>query len=159
MVRGRNRLPILTFVAVLVILHFLLRVGLGLGELAPDLLVMALLLAARELRAGSAAALGLVLGILEGSVIPFALGSLPVVFTVLGYLGSRTRELFAGDSLVFLALYLFVGKWAADVLLHVLTGAALRTGGVSALLFVSPLAALYLVAVGLLAVSMYRAVS
>lgn len=158
MARGRSRLPILIFVAVLVILHFLLRVGLGLGELAPDLLVLALLLAARELRAGTAAALGLVLGILEGSVIPFALGALPVVFTLLGYLGSRTRELFAGDSLVFLALYLFVGKWVADVLLQLLTGTALRTGGVSALLLISPLAALYLAAVGLLAVSMYRAV-
>ena len=40
------------FIAVLVVLHFVLRVGLGLDQLAPDLLVVALLLAARAAAAG-----------------------------------------------------------------------------------------------------------
>lgn len=155
--RGRGRLGLLLLVAVLVVLHFLLRIGLGLGQLAPDLLVLALLLAAREMRAGAAAALGLALAILEGAVVPFAMGALAIVFTVLGYLGARTREVFPSDSLVLLAIYLFVGKWVADVLLHLLAGRLIHPGGPSTLLLISPLAALYLALAGLLVTSVYRA--
>jgi cell shape-determining protein MreD len=155
----RGRLGLVILVVVLVVLHFLLRVGMGFGELAPDLLILSLLLVAREVRAGTAAAVGLVLGILEGSLLPFALGSVALVFTLMGYLGARTRELFSGDSLVLLALYLFVGKWVTDALLYLFAGAVFRPAGLSTLLFISPLAALYVMVAGLLAVSAYRAVS
>jgi hypothetical protein len=157
--RGRGRLWLGLIVLVMVILHFLLRIGLGLGDLAPDLLVLSVLFAAREMRASSAAALGLGLAVLEGSVIPFAMGALAVVFTLLGYLGARTRDLFASDSLVLLAIYLFVGKWVADVLLHLLAQRAIHPGGASTLLLISPLAALYLALTGLLVTSVYRALT
>lgn len=157
--RGRGRLALALLVVVLVVLHFLLRIGLGLGELAPDLVVLTLLLAAREMRAGAAAALGFVLGILEGAIIPFAMGSLAITFTLLGFLGARSRDLFSSDNLVLLALYLFVGKWLADVLVHVLSRSAFYPGGFSSLLLLSPLAALYVAAAGLLAVSVYRALT
>jgi hypothetical protein len=157
--RSGGRLALLIFVAVLVVLHFLLRIGLGLGEMAPDLLVLALLLAAREMRAGSAAALGLVLAILEGSLIPFGIGVFAVVFTLVGYLGARTRDLFGSDSLVLLAIYLFVGKWVADALLHLLSFRLVQPGGLSALLLISPLAALYLALAGVLTISVYRALT
>lgn len=159
MPRGRGRLALALLVVVLTVLHFLLRIGLGFGEMAPDLLVMALLLAAREMRAGAAAALGLALGVLEGAVVPFALGAIAIVFTVVGYLGSRTRDLFAGDNLVLLAVYLFVGKWLADLLLHLLAGRLVHPAGASTLLLISPLAALYLALTGLLVTSIYRALS
>jgi cell shape-determining protein MreD len=157
--RGRGRLAIIVLVVVLVVLHFLLRIGLGLRDLAPDFLVLALLLAARDMRAGAAAALGLVLGILEGAIVPFAMGALAVVFTALGYLGARTRELFASDSLILLAIYLFVGKWVADVLLHLLAGRLIHPAGPSTLLLISPLAALYMALAGILVTSVYRALT
>jgi cell shape-determining protein MreD len=157
--RGRGRLGLVFLVGVLVLLHFLLRVGMGWGELAPDLLVLALLLVAREVRAGTAAGVGLLLGILEGALLPFALGSVALVFTLIGYLGARTRELFSSDSLVLIAIYLFIGKWVADALLYLFAGAVVRPAGLSTLLFISPLAALYVMVAGLLAISAYRAVS
>jgi hypothetical protein len=157
--RGRGRLALFLLVVVLVVLHFLLRIGLGLGELAPDLLVLALLLAAREMRAGAAAGLGLALAILEGAIIPFAIGALAVVFTLIGYVGARTRDLFGGDSLVLVGIYLFVGKWGADILLHLLAGRLIHPGGPSTLLLISPLAALYLALTGILAASVYRALN
>ncbi len=144
------------FVAALVVLHFVLRIGLGWGHLAPDLLVMALLIAARDMRPGRAAGLGLLLGILDGAVIPFALGGSAMALTVLGYLGARTRDLVAGESLLFLALYLFVGKWLFDVLLHLFTGAIVQPHATS-LVLISPLAALYAAVVGVFAMSIYRA--
>ena len=45
-------------VALLVVTHFLLHLGLGIGVAAPDLLTVAVLLSARRMRGWSAAALG-----------------------------------------------------------------------------------------------------
>jgi cell shape-determining protein MreD len=153
--RPGSRGPLIALVIVLVVLHFVLRVGFGLGQLAPDLLVVAVLLAARELRAGSAAALGLVLGVLDGAVIPLSLGSSALVLTVLGYLGARTRDFVATDSLGFLALYLFMGKWLFDALLYVVSGAILRPD-FSSLLLISPLAAIYAAIAGVIAFAAWR---
>jgi rod shape-determining protein MreD len=144
------------FIAILVVLHFVLRIGLGYAQLAPDLLVVALLLAARETRAGAAAGLGLVLGTLDGALVPASLGASALVMTLLGFFGARTRQFFAGDNYVFLALYLFVGKWLYDTLIYLVTGDLFRSG-VSYLLVVSPLAALYAAAAGLVVLAAYRA--
>jgi hypothetical protein len=144
------------FVAVLIVLHFLLRVGLGYEQLAPDLLVVALLLAARQLSAGLAAGLGLFIGILDGALVPFALGASALALTVLGFVGSRSRELFSGENYLLLAAYLFLGKWTFDTILFVATGDLFRTGA-SYLLLVSPLTAVYAAAAGLISVTVYRA--
>jgi cell shape-determining protein MreD len=144
------------FIVILVVLHFILRLGLGLGHLAPDLLVVALLLAAREIRAGWAAGLGLVLGIIDGSMVPFNLGASALALTIIGFLGARSRELFSGDNYLFLALYLFVGKWLYDTLLYLVTGDLFSSGAVY-LLLISPLTALYAAAAGVVALAAYRA--
>ena len=144
------------FIVVLVILHFVLRVGLGLDQLAPDLLVVSLLLAAREIRAGAAAGLGLVLGVLDGSMVPFNLGISALVLTALGFVGARSREIFSGESYVFLALYLFAGKWLYDILLALLTREIFRAGAMEYLVM-APMTALYAAAAGVVAMAVYRA--
>ena len=53
---GRVGVGFWVFVTLLIVLHFLLRVGLGYEQLAPDLLVVALLIAARQLQAAMTAA-------------------------------------------------------------------------------------------------------
>lgn len=152
------RWPMVFFIFLLVVLHFVLRIGLGLGPLSPDLLVVAVLLAAREMRAGAAAGLGLLLGILDGAVVPYAMGASAVVLTVLGYLGSRTRNFVVGDGLAFLALYLFAGKWLFDLLLFVVADPA--TGReIASLLLISPFAAVYAAIAGILLVASYRVVT
>lgn len=146
------------FIAILVILHFVLRVGLGYNQLAPDLLVIALLLASRQLSAGWAAGLGLLLGVLDGALVPFALGASALALTVLGFIGARSRDFFSEDNYFLLAVYLFAGKWLFDLLLFFVTGDLFRSGG-SYLLLVSPMAALYAAASGLLGLAIYRAFS
>lgn len=155
---GTARWGFWLFVVLLVVLHFVLRVGLGFQQLVPDLLVVALLLAARELRAGPAAGLGLLLGVLDGAVVPFSMGASAVVLTILGFLGARSRDLFSGDNYLLLAAYLFAGKWLFDTLLFLVTGDMFRAGA-SYLLIVSPLTALYAAAAGLVGLSVYRAFS
>jgi cell shape-determining protein MreD len=144
-------------IGLLVILHFVLRIGLGLGALAPDLLVVALLIAARRMRAGSAAGLGFAFGLLEGAMVPVKYGASAFVLVILGYLGARSRDLVASDGAVFIALYLFVGKWLFDILLAVITGTIFRPTAVN-LLLLSPLEALYAAAAGVIAVALYRLV-
>jgi rod shape-determining protein MreD len=149
------RIGFWVFVAVLVVLHFVLRVGLGFDELAPDFLVVALLLAAREMRAGFAAGLGLLFGVLDGAIVPITLGASALALAILGFLGARSRDLFSGDSLAALAIYLFAGKWIFDLLFFLITGNAFRPGA-SYLVLISPLAALYATAVGLVGLAIYR---
>ena len=153
---GRVGWGFVVFMAILITLHFLLRVGLGYEQLAPDLLVVALLLAARQLPPGSAAGFGLVLGIIDGALAPFAMGASALALTIIGFVGARSRDLFSEDNYILLALYLFVGKWVFDLILFVGTREIFRAGA-TYLLLVSPLTALYAAAAGLIGLAVYRA--
>ncbi len=153
------RWALAAMVVALVVAHFVLRVGYGLGGVVPNLLVIAVLLAAREMRPGSAAGLGLLLGLLEGSVVAATLGASALVLVVLGYLGARSREWLESDGFLPLALYLFVGKWLYDALLFLVLEVKFQAPPVSSLLLVSPLAALYAALVGTLVMAAYRTVA
>lgn len=152
-----RRWPFVLFIVVLVALNLLLRIGLGLGFWAPDLLTIALLLAARRMSAGWASGTGLAMGLIRDSVNLTTFGSDAVVMTALGYLGSRTRDYFVGDSVFFLALYLFLGKWLHDVLYFLVGGAVGVEDPVSTLIVEAPITAAYSALAGLMAYSAYRA--
>ena len=113
-------------VAALVFLHFLLHVGLGYGRGAPDLLTIGLLLAAREVGLGAGATVGLLFGLLEDALSVLAFGANAVAMTVVGILGAFTRDLFVGDSLLFVVSYFFVGKWMRDFVHWVMVGEEVR---------------------------------
>ena len=144
------------FIAGLVVLHFVLRVGLGLGVLAPDLLVVALLLASRRLRPGGAAGLGFVLGVLEGSANPTVFGAASLALSIVGYLGSRSREWLAGDDPVTMVAYFFVGTLLYEALLYLLLALMGAGGSAMALAIPALFASLYAAAVGLGASALYR---
>jgi len=113
-------------VAALLVLHFVLHVGFGYGRGAPDLLTIALLLAAREVGLGGAAVVGLFFGLLEDALSVLAFGANTVAMTVTGILGALTRDLFVGDSMLFVVSYFFVGKWLRDFIHWVMVGQELR---------------------------------
>ncbi len=145
-----NRSLVLWGVAFLLpILHFLLHVGFGLGARAPDLLTVGLLVLARELRTGAAAGAGFTLGLLEDAFSILAFGANAVVLTVVGILGSRSRDLFVGDSLVFLASYLALGTWVRFALHWVVAGEEVRGDATRVLLLEAPVAGVYAAAVGM----------
>lgn len=130
--------------------HFLLHVGFGMGREAPDLLAVGLLLLARELRMGTAAGVGFGLGVLEDSFSLLAFGANALAGTLLGIVGSRSRELFVGESLLFLVSYLFFGTWLRSGLHWVLIGDELRRDASLALLVEGPVDAVYAAGVGVL---------
>lgn len=134
----------------LVVLHFLLHLGFGIGAAAPDLLTLALLLGARGGGMALGAGLGFFLGLMEDAFSVLAFGSNAVAMTVVGALGSFTRELFVGESALFVFVYLFAGKWMRDLLQWIVVGEGLREPFVQDMVIGSSLAALYLAAVGIL---------
>lgn len=130
------------------ILHFLLHVGFGMGRVAPDLLAVGLLLLAREVRSGAAAGLGFLLGLLEDAFSLLAFGANTLACTILGILGSGSRDLFVGESLLFLISYLFLGTWLRVVLHWLLAGEELRRAGAVTLFVHGPVDAAYAAGVG-----------
>lgn len=143
-------------IALLVALHFTLHLSFGLGRSAPDLLTTAVLLGARQLTGGRAAALGFTLGLLEDAVSLAAFGAAAAAQTVVGFLGARSRDLFVGDSVLFLMIYIFLGTWIRDALYYALADVIRRGDPVTALLIQAPLGALYTAAAGVVAVLVYR---
>ena len=138
-------------VTFLVVLHFLIHVGFGLGREAPDLLAVALLVAAREVRMGTGAGLGFALGLLEDSFSVLAFGANTLALTLVGALGARTRDLFVGDSVLFFLSYLFLGKWMRDLVFWAAVGDNLRGPFTDALLVQASFASLYAAGVGMIA--------
>jgi cell shape-determining protein MreD len=137
----------------LVLLHFGLHLSLGLGEGAPDLLIVALLIAVRELDIGRAAGLGFFLGMLDDAFSVLAFGANTLALTLVGMGGARTRDLFVGDSLLFLTSYLVLGKWIRDFLHWVAVGEGLRESFVETMLIQSPISAAYAGLIGLVVIA------
>lgn len=145
-----SRRPVIwVLVVVLFVLHFVLHVGFGIGRAAPDLLTIGLLLVAREMSPGGAAALGLFFGLLEDSLSVLAFGANSVTMTAIGIVGALTRDLFVGDSRIFVVSYLFVGKLARDFAHWILVGDALRRPFTEEVLVQGGMGALYVAAIGL----------
>lgn len=136
-------------VTILVVLHLFLHVGLGLGVAAPDLLTIGLLLAAREVGLGPAALVGLLLGLLEDALSVLAFGANSVAMTIVAIGGAFTRDLFVGDSRLFVVLYFLIGKWVRDVLHWVSVGEGIRQPFVDQVLIQGAIGSVYAAVIGL----------
>jgi rod shape-determining protein MreD len=143
-------------IAVLVILHFTLHVAIGLDASAPDLLTVAVLLAARRLKGSMAALAGLLLGVLNDALSLTAFGAEALANSMIGFLGARSRDLFEGDSLLFVVGYVFLGKWLHDVLYFVFTRST-HDAPWSTLVTTAPVAAIYAALAAMAALLVYRA--
>ena len=141
------------FIIILVILHFGVHVALGLRGIAPDFLTIALLLGSRRLSGSGAAGLGLALGILNDALSLTGFGAMAVTYAVVGFLGARSRDLFEGDSLLFVAAYIFLGKWLRDFIYQILAGTEPWSFMWSSALLI----ALYTAFAAIVALTLYRA--
>ncbi len=146
----RGGLLFRVLVPVLVVLHFLLHLGMGIGREAPDLLTLALLLAAREVTMGWGGGLGFFFGLLEDSFSGLAFGANTLAMALVGVLGARTRDLFVGDSLLFFFFYLAGGKWIRDLVHWIAAGEAGREPFLNVVLVDGSMAAVYVGLFGLL---------
>jgi len=148
----RRNLVVPVLVPLLVVSHFLLHLGLGIGRAAPDLLTVAVLLAVREVGMGWGAGFGFVMGVLEDSFSALAFGANALALTVVGIVGGRTRDLFVGDSVLFLSAYFFFGKLGKDLIRWTAMRTDVREPFFNVVVMDGGLAALYVAAIGLVLV-------
>jgi rod shape-determining protein MreD len=146
------------FMAILVLLHLVLRLALGF-TLVPDLIVVAALLGARRLGAVGASVYGLLLGILADSLAMVAFGATSVAFVVVCFFGSRSRNFFEGESYLFLAFYAFFGAWLVEAIRFVAGGAMVRGQEPMLLVTEGALVSLYTAIAAVVAMLAYRAFS
>ena len=100
---------------VLVLLHYSLRPLLG-WRASPDFLVIALLLVAIRVRPGTAALLGLVMGLVSDSLELHAFGAGALAMSLVGFSASWLKAVFFADDVLLNAFFFFLGKWAFDVI-------------------------------------------
>jgi rod shape-determining protein MreD len=100
--------------ALLLAMHFTVRPVLQ-WRVAPDFLVIAVLLAAVRVRPGVAALVGFVTGLMADALSPSTFGAAAVALTTVGFGASWLKAVFFSDNVVLHAFFFFLGKWAFDV--------------------------------------------
>ena len=111
---GRALRATLAF-AILITLHFTLRPLLG-WRAEADFLVIALLLAAVRVRPGTAALIGLVLGLIVDSMAPSTFGAAALALATVAFVAAWLKAVFFADNLALNAIFFFLGKWVFDIL-------------------------------------------
>lgn len=147
------RIRVWLLVGLLFVLDFLLHVGFGFGAGAPDLLTVSLLLAAREIGAGRAAVMGFSFGLLEDALSVLAFGANSVAMTLTAIGGALTRDLFVGDSRLFLISYLLIGKWFRELVAWIAMGEGLRQPFVEQVVVQGAVGGAYAAVVGMVLVA------
>ncbi len=139
----------------LIALHFTLRPLLD-WRAGVDFLLIALLVLSVRTRPGVAAFAGFALGLIADAMTPEALGAGALALTVVGFAASRLKAAFFADNVGVNAVFVFVGKLAADVIFLL---AEQRLGGgalLAQLLVWTPLAAIVTALVGLVVLALVR---
>jgi rod shape-determining protein MreD len=142
-------------ILVLIALHFTLRPILD-WRAGIDFLVIALLVLSVRTRPGTAAVVGFLMGLVSDAMAPEALGAGALSLTVVGFAASRLKAAFFADSVGVNAVYVFLGKLAADIVFLL---AEQRLGGgalLAQLLVWTPLAAVVTSLVGLVVLALVR---
>ena len=130
---------LLAFV-VLVLLHFTLRPLLG-WRLGPDFLLVALVVAAVRVRPGTAAVIGLLLGIVSDSIGTDPFGAAALAMAMVGFGASWLQSVVFADDLMVNFMLFFFGEWVFSIIFLFATRAAGTSPILAALLVWSPLRA------------------
>ena len=102
---------------ILILLHYTLRPLLA-WRASADFLIIALLLASVRVRPGVAAMFGFVLGLASDSVALGAFGAGALAMTLIGFSWSRLKAVFFADHVLLNGFFLFLGKWAYEILMN-----------------------------------------
>jgi rod shape-determining protein MreD len=113
--RHRRRGQVALIILALVAAHFYLRPRLWDGRAAPDFLLLALLLLAIRSRPGTAAAAGLVVGLVTDVLTPARFGAGALAHTIVGYLAAWGRAVFFPYNLLVNAGLLASGSGGAEI--------------------------------------------
>lgn len=130
-----------TVLGLLVVVHFAVRPRLGYPAIAPDFLLLALMLYAIRSRPGTAALAGFLVGLAGDAVSPARIGAGALAHTMVGYLAAWGRAVFFPDNLFVNGLVIALGVWIRNAIQLLASGPS--PGGLTVPLLVhAPLQAL-----------------
>lgn len=153
---SRRRYRLAAVLLLLVVLHFGLRPLLGGSRIAPDFLLLALLVYSVGARPGDGAVAGFLVGLLADSLSPVAFGAGAFAHTVIGYLAAWGKAIFFAENLFVNAVLFFVGVWIRDALLLLVGRHAQGTTVLWQLGYWSPLLALTTSVTGVVVLLVFR---
>src|SRR5947208_15949614 len=116
----RYRYPII--VTVLVVLQFTVRSHLGGDRVAPDFLLLALLIYTIRAEPGKSAAAGFLLGLLRDALTPASFGAGALAHTLVGFMSSWAKAVFFAENLFVNGCLFFAGTWCRNLAVALASG-------------------------------------
>ena len=142
--------------ALLVVLQFSIRSRLGNERVAPDFLLLALLIYTIRARPGASAAVGFLVGLVSDALTPASFGAGALAHTIVGYLSSYAKAVFFAENLLVNGGLIFAGTWLRNLIVAVGSGKFSGPQLEWELLVWSPLEALTTAAAGVLVLTLFR---
>lgn len=136
--RRSDRYRVVVILAALVALHFSLRSRLGDDRVAPDFLLLALLLYTIRAQPGLSAGAGFVVGLLRDALAPASFGAGALAHTLVGYLSAWGKAVFFAENLFVSGCVFFAGTWFRNLALTLASGKLAGSQLWWALLYYSP---------------------
>lgn len=153
--RRSDRYRYLLVLAALVVLQFSVRSRLGNEKIAPDFLLLALMIYTIRAQPGKGAVAGLVVGLMRDALSPASFGAGALAHTVVGFLSAWGKAVFFAENLFVNGCLFFAGTWLRNLVVSLASG-TLQGGQLGwELLVWSPLQSLTTAVVGVLVVWLF----
>ena len=153
--RRSDRYRYLLLLAGLVVLQFSVRSRLGNEKIAPDFLLLALMIYTIRAQPGKGAVAGLVVGLMRDALSPASFGAGALAHTVVGFLSAWGKAVFFAENLFVNGCLFFAGTWLRNLVVSLASG-TLQGGQLGwELLVWSPLQSLTTALVGVLVVWLF----
>lgn len=120
--RRGDRYRYLVVLAALAALHFSVRSRLGDDRVAPDFLLLALLIYSIRAQPGPSAAVGFVVGLLRDALTPASFGAGALAHTLVGYLSAWGKAVFFAENVFVSGCLFFAGTWIRNLVVVLASG-------------------------------------
>jgi rod shape-determining protein MreD len=150
----RYRYPFI--MTLLVVLHFTVRSHLGGDRVAPDFLLLALLIYTIRAEPGKSAAAGFVIGLLRDAMTPVSFGVGALAHTLVGFFSSWAKAVFFAEHVFVKGCLFFAGTWIRNLIVLLVSGKLQSTQVAWELLVWSPLQGLSTALVGVVVLWFFR---
>src|SRR5438034_11355002 len=116
----RYRYPIM--MTLLILLQFTVRSRLGGDRIAPDFLLLALLIYTIRAEPGRSAAVGFVVGLLRDALTPASFGAGALAHTLVGFLSAWGKAVFFAENVWVNGYLFFAGTWLRNLVVALASG-------------------------------------
>jgi rod shape-determining protein MreD len=116
----RYRYPII--MTLLVLFQFTVRSHLGGDRVAPDFLLLALLIYTIRAAPGKSAAAGFIIGVLRDALTPASFGAGALAHTLVGFSSSWAKAVFFAEHVFVKGCLFFAGTWVRNFIVLLVSG-------------------------------------